>query len=576
MTLKTIYRQFLHCLLIIFISALLMFSCGTGPSGHDHETDADNQRQHVSGSLAEEIRSLTETGVLSSMLQALELIRSRELGTVEFGRMMNGINTLIIRLVYPDTLARLPQVDLPQTFNYTRIIREAERGNYISPPEDSTDFFEHILPFFAVTNQINQELLPKIIKDLETAAEIRPNSVLPLFFRGLLHEKLRQWTEAERFYTRTYSLSNECYPALTGIARVRRLSGRFSEAAAQFSDLIVRYPDSKEIKRELALSHYGNRDWARSLPIIDEILLADPRDGEFILMKAYILLEQGQFPRANTTLDSYAPINPNNRLYLFLRARVQNEGSRNRDSALNYLRSILRSSPNDEEALIYAAALLLESSRAADQTEGRDYLERLRRLSGSSIPVLNLSLRDAVMRESWQEAQGFLNRILATRRTIEDLIDGYHIERGLGNNTRALNFARELYERDTSNNDHAVIYISALIDNGRRDEASRLLENRINLISRETQVSRGRLLSSLYFQRSRLHTNDEAALSDLRLSQFEDPRNLDPLIAMFEIYIRRREERRAVIYLRQALAIAPDNPRLRRYELEYASLLGRN
>jgi hypothetical protein len=45
---------------------------------------------------------------------------------------------------------------------------------------------------------------------------------------------------------------------------------------------------------------------------------------------------------------------------------------------------------------------------------------------------------------------------------------------------------------------------------------------------------------------------------------------------MFEIYHRQREERRAVYYLRQALAIAPDNPRLKRYEKQYADLLGRN
>ena len=43
---------------------------------------------------------------------------------------------------------------------------------------------------------------------------------------------------------------------------------------------------------------------------------------------------------------------------------------------------------------------------------------------------------------------------------------------------------------------------------------------------------------------------------------------------MFEIYHRRRDERRAVYYLKQALAIAPDNPRLRRHEAEYADALG--
>jgi hypothetical protein len=43
---------------------------------------------------------------------------------------------------------------------------------------------------------------------------------------------------------------------------------------------------------------------------------------------------------------------------------------------------------------------------------------------------------------------------------------------------------------------------------------------------------------------------------------------------MFEIYHRRRDERRAVYYLKQALALAPANAALKRYEQEYAALLG--
>jgi hypothetical protein len=43
---------------------------------------------------------------------------------------------------------------------------------------------------------------------------------------------------------------------------------------------------------------------------------------------------------------------------------------------------------------------------------------------------------------------------------------------------------------------------------------------------------------------------------------------------MFAIYHRRRDERRAVYYLKQALAISPDNPQLKRYEAEYRSALG--
>jgi len=559
-----------HCIIPLLLSTLYLFSCQTQPAATRDTARGEAQRQQLTGGLAEEIRSLTESGILSSMVQALDLIRTRELSGIDFGRMMNGINSVLINLVYPDSPVRLPALDLPQTYNYTRIIREAERGGYTRPSENSNDFFEHILPFIAVNARNAADIYTVALNDLNKAGELRPSSVLPPYFRGILNEYTGRYAQADAEYKAAYAISDECYPALAGIARVTMLAGNTEAAAALFSDLVIRYPDNISIKRQLAVSYFQNGDWSRALPAIDEILQAEPRNGEFLLMKAQILIEQGQYSQANAPLDVYAAINSNNRTYLFMRARVQAEGNRNRDSALNYLRSIIRNNPDDTEALIYAAGLLMESSRASDQSEGVEMLARLRQTAGSSIEVLSLSLRDAVRREEWQEAQSFLNRILPVRRTVQDLTDGYYVERGLGNNARALTFARELYDRDNSNNEYAIIYISALIDNARRDEASRLIESR--LASLGTSGS-GTTRSRLFFLRSRIQSNEEATLSDLRSSIFEDPRNIDANIAMFEIYHNRREERRAVIYLKQAIAISPDHPRLRRYRIEYASLL---
>ena len=559
--------KFRHFTFYFLVALLVLFSCGTTPAETPNAEHPENDERQAAGGIADEIRSLVETGRLSSMIEALELIENRALGGADFGRMMNGIITVLIRTVYPDSPVRLPSLDLPLTFQYTRIIREAERGIYTHPNEDSTDFFEYILPFLAVNNESNPDILTAALNDLQKAAEMRPQSVLPPYFQGLIYEQVRRFTEAEAAYRRAYVISSEFYPALVGSARIMVLSGRRDEANALYSDLVIRYPDSMNIKRQFAISLYESGNWSRAGPVVDEILQNNPRDRDFLLMRARIMIEQGNFSQANAALDIYANISSTNRTYLFLRARLQAEGNRNRDSALNYLRSIIRSSPNDEEALIYAASLLMESQRSADQADGRELLVRLRQTAGSSIEVLSLSLRDAVQRESWQEAQGYLNRVLAVRRTVQDLVDGYYVERGLENNIRALSFARELYDRDSANNDYTAIFISALIDNGRREEASRMLESGL------TSVSDGPNRSALYFLRSRIQNTEEAALGDLRSSLFEDPRNLDALIAMFEIYHRRREERRAVHYLRQALAIAPDNPRLRQFEREYASLL---
>jgi len=566
------------CFFIYFFFALVFFSCQSGPGPSQPKTQQAGGRNtsHQSGAglpsggLAEEIRGLTETGTLSSMLQAVELIRSRELSASEFGRTMSGINTVLIKLIYPDSPARLPNIDFPQTSNYTRIIREAERGVYVQPAPASNDFFEHILPFLAINDQTEAAVLANILRDVEKAQVLRPNSVLPPLFQGIIHQREGRFGQAERAFRQAYEISDECYPARIGFARAVRIAGNPQEAINILSELIVRYPDSTQIKRERAICYYENRDLSRALSAIDEILQLEPRDGELLLIKAAILLEQGQYSQSNASLDSYASINSNNRTYLFLRARIQAEGNRNRDSALNYLRSILRVNPDDSQALVYAAGLLIESQRPEEQSEGREMLERLRQTNGSSVEVLSLSLRDAVQRERWQEAQGYLNRIFAVRRTAQDLTDAYNVERGLGNNARALAFARELYDRDNSNHDYAAVYISALIASGRRDEASRILESRLN------SASGGQIKSRYYFLRSRLQTNQEEVLNSLRSSLFEDPRNLDALIAIFEIYHNRREERRAVYYLKQVLAIAPEHPVLKRYEREYASLLSRN
>ena len=552
-----------------FFAAMIIFSCRSVPADPENLRQGREVWQQQTGGLAEEIRDLIESGSLASLTQALNIIQERNLGGGDFGRMMNGIITVLIRSVYPDAQIRLPALDLPLSFSYSRLITEAQRGNYIRPSEETEDFFDFILPFTAISRSTSPEILAIALNDTIRAEELRPNSVLPPYFRGLIHEISGRYAEAERAFRQAHNLSQEFYPSLIGIARIMRLTGRRTEAAALLSGMAITYPDNISIKRQLAIIHYENRDWARALPAINEILQHNSRDKDFLLMRAHILIEQGNFALANASLDTVASINSNNRLFLFLRARIQFEGNRNRDAALNYLRAILRADPNDEEALVYAARLLMDSPRPADHIEGRQYLSRLQEISDASIEVLNLGLRDAVRREDWHEAQSFLNRILLSRRTPQDLIDGYHIERGLGNNARAFSFAQELYNIDNTNNDYIAIFISALIGNGRRDEASRLIENRLSVVTIPS------VKSQLFFLRSRIQTNDNAVLIDLRSSLFEDPRNIEALIAIIEVHHRRREERRVIHYLRLALAIAPDNQRVRQFEAEYAAALRR-
>ncbi|MDR0690207.1 MAG: hypothetical protein LBG08_08115 [Spirochaetaceae bacterium] len=564
--------------MMLIVLVIFVFSCrgnarvvgitplpaGSPPS----HTGISVSPRYSSRGIAAEIRSSVELGTPSFLIKALDLIRTRNLGSAEFGRAMNMVIVTTIQKIYPDMQTPLPLLDPPQTHRYARILRDAEQGKYTPPAPESKDYLEHILPFFALLSAEEEKEFPRAIPDLQRAKQINSHAVLASYFLGIAYERLGRLSEASEEYSLAYELSPDCYPAILGLTRIMNASGKNEEAFRVLSNLVIRYPDNIAIKRQMALAYYHNRDWSRAEGAVAEILQRNNRDSEFLLMQAHVLVERGQFLQAQAPLDLYAAANVNNRLYLFLRARVQSEGYRNRDAALNYLRAILRVNPDDEEAAVYATRLLMGSVRPEDQAEGRNLLQGLLKKDSPSLVVVSLEVEDAIRREAWNEAGAYLKRLLSQRRSSRDLLFAYRIEQGLGNNSEALAYAQELYERNPADEEGVVAYISALISVGRLNEASQMIESRLN------SLPGGSLKSRFYYLRSRLQTNEELIMNDLRSSLFEEPRNLFALTAMFEIYHRRRDERRAVYYLKQALALAPENPQLRRYEAEYSALLG--
>jgi tetratricopeptide (TPR) repeat protein len=525
-------------------------------------------QQPAKGSAAAQVKALVEEGTPLSLARALTTLRTRNVLSSEYGRACAFAAVTLMRKLYPAVQAEFPALDPPVTHPYTKIIKNAEKGEYTAPLAGSIDYLEYVLPFLGLLNEVRQDRLLAAVRDLEAAERLNGLSVLAPCFLGMACERLSRPDEAAVWYRKASARSQECYPASLGLARILDSRGETQEAQKLLAGLVVRFPDNLQIKRQLALSYYRARDWTRALSAVSELLQRDSKNKEFILIRAHALVEQGQFLQAQGPLDLYTAIDPNNRLYLYLRARVQAEGYRNRDAAMNYVRALLGVSSEDDEATVYAARLLLESERAEDQEEGRALLRKLLAGPRPSLDIVSLAVDDAIRRREWREARPQLIRLLRERRSEADLYAAYRVERGQGSNEAALAYAEELYARDNTSENGAGAYITALIAVGRREEAGRVIEARL------AGLPGGVLKGRYYYLRSRTRTNEEAEMNDLRASLFEDPRGLSAIKAMFTIYHKRKDESRAVFYLKQALSLSPDDPELQAYQKDYAAALG--
>jgi Tfp pilus assembly protein PilF len=332
-----------------------------------------------------------------------------------------------------------------------------------------------------------------------------------------------------------------------------------------------KYPDNVIIKRELAGAYLRERDWDNAETLLEQALEGNPDDPSLNLMRAAVLFENGRYVQTQALLDRLAAVTPEDRDYLLLRARLQNEGFKNRENAVAILNPLYKLDPNDFPVALYLTRLMLESASPSEQAEGRKMLQGLLRprRSGEDIPLdaILLASADAVRRADWQEARGYQDRILSERRTSATLLDAFLIAQGSGDSRTALALAQELVQDYPSYERGRLAYAEALIDSGRHSEALRLIDERI------PALASGAFKSRYYYLRGLLRGDMDSAISDFRASLFENPRNLDALKALIELYHKRGDTRHVIYYLRQALAMAPKDPVILQYQKDYESSL---
>jgi tetratricopeptide (TPR) repeat protein len=524
----------------------------------------------------------------SSLSAAFERISSSTALGQDDLRSYAWLAAKIAAIVYPETASLIvpPELragdELPAT-PLAKTVVDAQAGR-ASDPVASSGALGELLPALALFKSDSRETARKALGALERFESLGQSSVLSSLVRGLDAERRQDWAGAMGSYAAALALAPDAWPASLGTARSLSALGRNPEALKLldgFSGDEMRDAarDSDAFRRVYAEALYDSGRYEEAEPLVARVLLDDPLDSRFVLIRAHLLIRSGSYQQAVPLLDAYGTVAPSNRLYLLLRARDA-EGLKNRDDALRWARRGLDAYPDDPELLVQASRLLFaqaasarEPQRTQESDEGRGYAEKAFALTGAAtdtgasasgvgFDAARLLLYDAAARYDWAKAAAYLSRAEAGSLGPEDRALVCLVHRKNGDWAEALELSKVWYRENPGLEAAAEAYARALVGSKQERAAQDLLAR---LLAGKGSAA---FRSALYYLESLLEKGEEASLVRLRSALVENADNGEALTAMFDIYFGRKDYQKARFYLKQALSLSPSDPELLRRDRE--------
>ncbi|MCQ2248617.1 MAG: tetratricopeptide repeat protein [Treponema sp.] len=462
---------------------------------------------------------------------------------------------------------------------YTGCIDSVNRGIYDLSLGSSAaagdggagNFFAHAMPpLIVVEHSLSAEYYGRAESSLRSALNLYGDSVMANYLLGLVYERQGKNQQAMDCFTAANSLCPSGVKEIQlHLAQVCYNLKNYDMAIAVGEQILLAYPQEAEVYKICAQSAYAINDLEKTESFIVRILLLEPENIDYVLMRAKILMEKQDYIRASSLLDVVQRKRPDARNYYLLRARLQREWNKNNNAAVETMTKALVSWPKDTEILVLAADV---ASAAGNSIGGRSALD-LAQMALSQDPgnsqALNIMVREFHKAGNSQRAYEISSRLVATGDAGKDILYT-HIDIciALKRTTEASALAQKLYQQDSSNEENCMYYVKVLAASGDTATAA-------TMINRFLENANPKMKSFLLYERSFLQPTEDLQLADLRSSLTSNPRNRDSLYRLYQIYYRKSDWRRAQYYLKQVVALEPNNGDLMRRNGELDKLLGR-
>ncbi len=571
---------------VCLTSCFLFFSCGSAPKPEENpETEdasySESSAQAVSiavparkaknffNGIPEEAVRAIENGSPESINQAYSLLRKDASLYAENEKILLNTGHALMTILWQQEKANFTEFDVSSANPYLGAVESSRQGIY-DESTGNTDFLTLVLPSLVlVTSESRSDYYSLSKKALSSALAMNPGSVLANYLMGFLLRRQNDFSGALKYFQTAYENSPDCVETVLNFADCNFRVKNYQKSLELAKSLVEKNPYYSQGLKLCAENSFALGQLEESELYVGRVLQQEPENSYYVLFRAKILVQRGDYIRAASLLDVYARANPDSREYLVLRSKVQKDWNKNITAATATIDRALSLYPDDTEIILTAASLASETGTKINGKTAGELAALILEKDPDNVDAMKIQIEDFAGKKMWARAYEVSSVLRKMKNPPEDSVYS-HIEICLsaGRKDEAWSLASELYSQNPKDENVLQIYVKVLVQTGRKTEALRLIEQNLSGAS-------SKMKSFFYYERSLLQNNENSVLVDLRASLTANPRNKDALFKLYQIYFNKKEYRKAQYYLKQVVAISPADESLLRLNAELETLLSK-
>ena len=525
--------------------------------------------QSYFSSLPMGVLGMVEDGSPQALRQVVSLLHKRaDQSYAENEKVMLYICSKLMEILYPSQSVHWDEMAVPADNPYVAAIQSAEKKIYDSSTGNS-DFLTITLPALIVKISDNVDSFQDDAQvALENSLEIKNNSVVANYLMGLLQLKKKKYGSAIEYLNVALAGAGDVPEILQGLSEAYLRNGDSQKSLECSGKILASNPQNISSLEYSAYALYdmGKIDDAESYVL--RVLQLEPENLSFLLMRTKILMDRKDFIRASSFLDAYSKNDMKSRDYLLLRSRLLKDWNKNPVEAGELIQQAMELYPQDMEVVAFAASLASEYNLLISQKSALELSQVLLDMNPDSRSAISISIQEYMKVSKWNDAYGLSSRIVGSNPSRQELSNHIDICIALNRKDEAFKLAQSLYQENPQDETIQQLYIKVLMANGSTAQAK-------NLISQLLPNASMSMRSFLYYQRSFYAPDEEVLLGDLRSSLTANPRNRDALFRLYKIYYGKRDWKKAQYYLKQVVALNPNDESMVRLNSDLDRLLGK-